>query len=193
MVNKIWIFLFIIGITYAIFTGRAATINEAILSSPKASIEMILNLTGLFILWNGLLQVAKDCGLISAFARLIHPVTRFLFPELPKQHEVHGLIASNMAANMLGLGSVATPLGIKAMKEMKKINGDKDHATRSMITLLLINTSSLTLIPTTIVSMRKINGSINPSNVIPMIILATSLSTFFAIVVDRLFAKLSKK
>ncbi len=187
MVNKIWIFLFILGIAFAIYNNKIADVNNALLEAPQESVTMILNLTGLYILWNGFLQIAKDCGLIDAFAKKIYCVTKYIFPELPKDHNVHGYLASNIAANILGLGSVATPLGIKSMEEMKKINENKDTASRSMITLILINSSSLTLIPTTIISLRKIYGSSEPTKILPLIILTTILTTTSALIIDRIF------
>ncbi|HEY8364314.1 MAG TPA: spore maturation protein [Haloplasmataceae bacterium] len=187
MVNKIWLFLFIIGISFAIYNNRIVEVNNALLEAPQESVMMILNLTGLYILWNGFLQIAKDCGLIDALARKIYIITKYIFPDLPKDHEVHGYLASNIAANVLGLGSVATPLGIKAMEEMKKINDNKDEASRSMITLILLNSSGLTLIPTTIISLRKIYGSSNPTSVLPFIIVCTCITTFCALLIDRIF------
>src|SRR5690606_14007995 len=144
---------------FAIYNNKIVEVNNALLEAPQDAVTMIINLTGLYILWNGLLQVAKDCGLIDAFAKKIYRITKIIFPELPKNHDVHGYLASNIAANILGLGSVATPLGIKAMEEMKKINHNKDTASRSMITLILLNSSCLTILPTTIISLRKIYGS----------------------------------
>lgn len=162
------------------------------MSAPQDSISIILNLTGLYILWSGLLRIAKDSGLIDVFAKRIYFITKFLFPELPKDHDVHGYIASNIAANILGLGSVATPLGIKSIEEMKKINNNKDTASRSMITLILLNSSCLTLLPTTIISLRKIYGSNEPSNVMPYIIISTILSTICALIIDRIFYRINK-
>lgn len=192
MVNKIWLLLFIIGIGFAIYNNKIVELNNALLEAPQDAVTMIINLTGLYILWNGLLQIAKDCGLIDAFAKKIYRVTKILFPELPKNHDVHGYLASNIAANMLGLGSVATPLGIKAMEEMKKINHNKDEASRSMITLILINSSCLTILPTTIISIRKIYGSTEPTKVFPYIIIASTLTTLCAIIIDRIFYYFNK-
>ncbi|QVK16991.1 spore maturation protein [Mycoplasmatota bacterium] len=192
MVNKIWIFLFIIGIGFAIYNNKVVELNNALLNAPHDSVTMILNLTGLYILWNGFLQIAKDCGLIDAFAKKIYFITKYIFPELPKEHDVHGYLASNIAANILGLGSVATPLGIKSMEEMKKINKNKKTASRSMITLILINCSCLTLLPTTIISLRKIYGSTEPTKVLPLVIIGTTLSTLCAIILDRIFYYLNK-
>lgn len=193
MVNKIWLLLFIIGIAFAIYNNRIIEINNTLLEAPQEAVKLILNLTGLYIFWNGILQIAKDCGLIEKFARRIYFLTKLIYPELPENHEVHGYLASNMAANMLGLGSVSTPLGIKAMEEMKKLNGNKDSASRSMLTLVLINSSCLTLLPTTIISLRKVYGSSDPTKIIPLIILTSFLTTMTAIIIDRIFYFLNKK
>ncbi|NLG82183.1 MAG: spore maturation protein [Bacilli bacterium] len=193
MVNKIWLLLFIIGIAFAIYNNRIIEINNTLLEAPQEAVKLILNLTGLYIFWNGILQIAKDCGLIEKFARRIYFLTKLIYPELPENHEVHGYLASNMAANMLGLGSVSTPLGIKAMEEMKKLNGNKDSASRSMLTLVLINSSCLTLLPTTIISLRKVYGSSDPTKIIPLIILISFLTTMTAIIIDRIFYFLNKK
>src|SRR5690554_67219 len=184
MVNKIWLFLFIIGIGYAIYNDKVEEVNNALLDAPQEAVMLIISLTGLYILWTGLLQIAKDCGIIDAFAKKIYVFTKYIFPELPKDHDVHGYLASNIAANILGLGSVATPLGIKSMKEMKKINKNKDTASRSMITLILINSSCLTLLPTTIISLRKIYGSAEPTKVLPFIIIGTTFTTICEIIID---------
>jgi spore maturation protein A len=192
LVNKIWVFLFLIGIVFAVINNKIPEVNDALLSAPGESVRLLINLTGLYILWSGLLQVAKDSGLIDAFAKKIYRVTKFLFPELPKDHEVHGLIASNMAANILGLGSVATPLGIKAFEEMKKLNDNKDTASRSMITLILINCAGFTLIPTTLVSLRKIYGSEDPTKVLPIVVLITFFASICAVIIDRIFNHFNK-
>lgn len=193
MVNKVWLLLFIIGISFAIINGNIKAVHEAIFEAPKEGVTLLLNLAGLYILWCGILEIVKDTKLIDIFAKKIYFITRFLFPELPKDHPVHGYIATNMASNILGLGSVSTPIGIKAMEEMKKLNGDSDQASRSMITLILINTSCLTLIPTSIISLREINGSVNSVGVLPLVVITTLLSTCSAILLDRFFYRLSKR
>lgn len=148
---------------------------------------LLINLSGLYILWSGILEIVKDLKLIDLFSRKIYPITKRLFPELPKDHPVHGYIASNIVSNMLGLGSVATPLGIKAMKEMQELNGNKKVASRSMVTLVIINASALTLLPTTLISLREINGSEQSVSVLPLIFVTTIISTMFAIILDRIF------
>ena len=193
MVNKIWLFIFIVGIVFAIFNNRVININNTLLEAPGEAVMLILNLTGLYILWSGLMQIAKDAGIIDFFARKIYFVTKFLFPELPKDHDVHGYLASNIVANMLGLGSMATPFGIKSMEEMKKINDNKNTASRSMLTLIILNSSCLTLLPTTIISLRKIYGSESPAGVVPLIMIGTTLSTICALIIDRIFYFFNRK
>ncbi len=192
MINKLWLMLLILGILYALISGNIANLNMILLESPTNAIMLVLKLAGMLIFWNGMLQVAYDSGLVKKISKKIKFITHWLFPELPKNHEVHGLIATNLVANIVGLGSLSTPIGIRAIKEMKKISGT-DEASNSMITLLLINTSSLTILPTTIVTMRFVHGSVNPTSVIPLIIIASSITTFFAITLDRIIRKILHK
>lgn len=185
MINKIWLFLFLIGFAFAFINGNVKAVHEAIFTAPKEGIMLILNLSGLYILWSGILEIVKDLKLIEKLAKKIYPITRFLFPELPKDHAVHGYIASNFISNMLGLGSVATPLGIQAMKAMQELNPDKKVATRSMVTFVVINASSLTLLPTTLISLREINGSNYSVGVLPLVLMVSFFTTCFAILVDQ--------
>ena len=114
-------------------------------------------------------------------------VVKILFPEIPEGDKAIGYISSNVVMNMLGLGNAATPFGLKAMSELKRLNNDSDVASRSMITFLVINTASVTIVPTTVISLRLANGSINPTEIVPVTIITTFLSTFLAILLDRLF------
>ena len=144
-------------------------------------------------LWLGIMSIAKDSGLIDIFAKKLNKVLKILFPEIPENHEALTYISSNIIMNMLGVGNAATPFGLKAMKEMQKLNNNKDVASRSMITFLVINTSSVTIIPTTIISFRILNNSINPTGVVPLCIITTIISCIFGIVLDRLFYLLTRK
>ncbi len=193
MVNTIWLLILIIATSYAILTGSISEVNDAIFSAPKSSVYLVLELTGMLMFWTGMLNVAKKSGMIDFIAGKFSKITHYLFPEIPKQHHVHGLIATNLVANLLGLGSVATPIGIKTIKEMRKLNDDKDVASNSMITLIIINTSSLTVIPTTIVTLRYVHGSANPTLVIPIIIIASSMTTIIAILLDRIIRRKKNK
>lgn len=193
MINKIWLFLFMLGIGFAFFNGKIEAVHQALFSAPKTTMQLMFNMMGLYILWNGILEIVKDTKLIDVLARRIYFITRYLYPELPKDHPVHGYIATNLASNILGLGSVSTPLGIKAIQEMKKINGNRDVASRSMITLILINSACFTLVPTTLISLREVAGSKNSVGILPYVILASMLTTLVAILVDRLFYRLNKQ
>lgn len=193
MINYIWAFFIIIGILYGIITGNTENINNTLINSGTTAIEMIFKLIPLMCLWLGLMNIAKDSGLINILAKKLNKVLKILFPEIPQNHEALTYISSNIILNMLGVGNAATPFGLKAMKEMQKLNNNKDTATRSMITFLVINTSSVTIIPTTIISFRILNNSINPTGIVPLCIIATIVSCVFGVILDRLFYLLTRK
>ena len=160
-------------------------LNAATLDAATTSVEICIGLIGIMALWLGLLNVAKDAGLVDAFARLLRPLMRVLFPEIPDGHPAQGAVLMNLSANMLGLDNAATPMGLKAMRELQELNPVKDTATNSMAMFLAINTSSITLIPFTIIGYRALNGSKNPAEPIMGMLLATLLSTIVAIFVTR--------
>ena len=193
MINYIWAFFIIIGIIYGVITGNVESINNTLINSGTNAIEMIFKLIPLMCLWLGLMNIAKDSGLIDILSKKLNKVLKILFPEIPENHEALTYISSNIILNMLGVGNAATPFGLKAMKEMQKINKDKDVASRSMITFLVINTSSVTIIPTTIISFRILNNSINPTAIVPLCIITTVLSCIFGIILDRLFYLLTRR
>lgn len=136
-------------------------------------------------LWLGLMNIAKESGLLVKIAHFLQPIIKFLFPEIPKDHEAISFISSNIVMNMLGLGNAATPFGLKAMKSLQSLNKKKDTATRSMITFLVINTASVTVIPTTVISFRLINGAKNPTDIVLCSIITTLLSCIFGLILDR--------
>ena len=187
MINYIWAFFIIIGIVYGIFTGNTQSINNTLINSGTSAIEMIFKLIPLMCLWLGIMNIAKDSGLIDILAKKLNRILKVLFPEIPENHEALTYISSNIIMNMLGVGNAATPFGLKAMKEMQKLNKNKDVASRSMITFLVINTSSVTIIPTTIVSFRVLNNSVNPTAIVPLCIITTVISCIFGIIFDRIF------
>ncbi|MDD2409377.1 MAG: nucleoside recognition domain-containing protein [Bacilli bacterium] len=173
MVNIIWGIFIIIGISYSIITGKALIINNEIIASGTAAFDLITDMMPLLVIWMGLMKIAEKSGLIKKIAELMTPILSLLFPKIPKGHESIGYIASNVAVNMAGLGSAATPFGLKAMQKLQELNPDKKRATTSMITFLVLNTSGVTIVPTTIISLRMMYGSANPTIVIPTCILAT--------------------
>lgn len=192
MVNKIWGFFIIVGIIFCLITGNISKINNEILSSGKESLDLIMKLFPIIALWLGIMKIAVSSGLLRKLSSLLKPLLKFLFPEIPNDHESLDYISSNIIANMFGLGSAATPFGLKAMKSLQELNDKKDTATRSMITFLVINTSGVTIIPTTIISMRLMHKSSNPTCIIIPCIIATSLATIGGVIIDRLLARRCK-
>lgn len=193
MVNKIWIFFICLGITFCLCTGNIETLNNTILNSGKNTLDMILKIFPVMALWLGIMNIAKESGLLNKFSQKIYPLMHKIFPEIPKNHESLGFICSNIIANMFGLGNAATPFGLKAMKSLQEINPKKDEASRSMITFLVINTSGVTIIPTTVISLRMMYESKNPSEIILATIITTIISLMCALLIDYIFAKGNKK
>ena len=187
MMNYIFGLFIIIGIIYSFLTGNTTYINESLITSGEKAITMIMNLIPLLCLWLGVMKIASTSGLLGKISQKLTKIIHPLFPELPKDSEAISYIATNIAMNMLGTGGGATPFGLKAFEEMQKTNPKKDTATRSMITFLVINTASVTIIPTTVISIRALNKSANPSEIITASIIVTILSCLFGIIMDRVF------
>ena len=189
MVNIIWTIFIVSGIIYAIVTNNVDVVNNTIMESSKTSLDMIIQIFPVLALWMGLMNIAEKSKLLDKFSNLISPVLTKLFPEIPRGHESLSYIASNIIANVFGLGSAATPFGLKAMESLQKLNKKKDTASRSMITFLIINTSGVTLVPTTIISMRMMYKSTNPTVILLACIIGTTCSTIGGIFVDKIFTK----
>jgi spore maturation protein A len=170
-------------------TASGKRLNGALLDAAKVSVEICIGLIGIMALWLGLLNVAKDAGLIDAFARVMRPFMRWLFPEVPDGHPAQGAMLMSFAANMLGLDNAATPMGLKAMEELQTLNPVKDTATNSMALFLAINCGSITLIPFTIIGFRAIKGSQNPTEIIAGTLLASLASVVAAVTAARLLAR----
>lgn len=187
MVNLIWAGMTIIGVIFAILNGTMNEVNEAVFKGAKEAVTLCIGLISILVFWLGMMKIAEDSGLLKTIAHICRPIVKRLFPEIPNDHPAMGYILSNMMANMFGLGNAATPLGIKAMEEMKRLNGGKNEASRSMITFLAINTSSITLIPTMIISIRMNYDSANPTDIVSTTLIASICSTFGAILIDRYF------
>ena len=193
MVGYIWAFLISIGIIYALVTGNISVINDSILTNANEALELILNLLPIIVLWTGILKIAEESGLLYKFANFLKPILRVLFPSIPENNKALGYISSNIAANMLGLGSAATPAGLKAMKELQEINKEKDTASEPMITFLVLNTAGVTIIPTTILALRTAFHSSNASEIILPAILATCCSSIAGLTLDYFIRKRKKR
>lgn len=192
MVNIIWAALIFIAIIYSFFTGNVDTINNGILTHATSGFNLILEMMPLIVLWTGIMKIAEESGLLKVFSRMLNPLLSKLFPSLHKDHKALGYIASNIAANMLGLGSAATPFGLKAMEELQKDNPKKDTATDAMITFLVLNTGGVTLIPTTVIALRIMHGSANPTEIIITSIIATSISSISGLLLDYFIRRRNK-
>ncbi len=190
--NYIWFALIIVAVIVAAFTGRMDAVTDTAVDSAKTSVELAIGLIGVMALWLGLMKIAEKAGLIGALAKLLRPLMVKIFPDVPGDHPAMGSMIANIAANMLGLGNSATALGLKAMKDLQTINKDKDSATNAMSTFLAINTSSVTIIPATVIAIRVSAGSTAPAEIIGPAIVATLVSTIVAIFASRFLQRFSK-
>jgi spore maturation protein A len=182
MLNYLWGIMIVLGITVGVLRGNIAEVSSATLNSSKEAVSLCITMLGIMAMWTGLMQVAKKCGLIASLTRVLRPVLRLLFPDIPKDHIVNEYLASNIIANILGLGWAATPMGLMAMRELKKLNHDSDVASCDMCTFLIVNISSLQLIPVNIIAYRSQYGSVNPAEILGAGIIATLISTFVGVV-----------
>lgn len=187
MVNIIWVVMTIIGIVFAMANGTMDEVNKAIFTGAKEAVTICIGLISVLVFWLGLMNIAEEAGLLKRLSRLFQPLITRLFPEVPKDHPAMGFILSNMIANLFGLGNAATPMGIKAMEQLKILNENRSSASRSMITFLAINTSSITLIPTTVIAIRMNYGSAAPTEIVGTTLAASLFSTAAAIMIDRYY------
>lgn len=187
MINYIFGLFIIIGIFYGFINGNSSVINDSLISSGEDAIEAIVKMIPLLCLWLGVMKIASASELIEKVSRRLSSFIHPLFPELKKDSDSIGYISTNIVMNMLGLGSGATPFGLKAMKSMQEENAKKDTASRSMITFLVINTASVTIIPTTVISFRTLNHSHNPTEIVGACIITTIISCVLGLVFDRIF------
>lgn len=187
MINYIWIGMTIIGLIFAAINGTMKEVNEAIFQSANEAVTLCIGLISILVFWLGMMRIAQESGLLEKLANVCKPLVLKLFPEVPSNHPAIGYILSNFIANLFGLGNAATPLGIKAMEQLKELNGGKTVASRSMITFLALNTSGLTLIPTTVIAIRMNYNSQDPTDIVGPTLIATICATTAAILIDRYF------
>ncbi|MBI4547335.1 MAG: nucleoside recognition protein [Ignavibacteriae bacterium] len=205
MLNYIWLTLIVIGISVAVWNDLSKppdpsantplptlnkVTNEGIVNSAKTAVTLAIGLIGIMALWLGIMKIAEQSGLIAILASILKPITTRLFPDVPADHPAMGAMIMNISANMLGLANAATPLGLKAMEELNKLNKKLGTATDAMCTFLVINTSNVQLIPATVIAIRAAAGSANPTEILGPAILATTVSTIVGVITVKLFAKL---
>ena len=194
MLNYLWAGMILVGIIFAAFTGRMPDITNAALDSSKEAITLCITMMGVMSFWVGLMEIAAKAGIITSASRKIRPLIRFLFPELPEDHPAQEHITTNIIANVLGLGWAATPAGLRAMEELGKLEEDRRKgrlpgpvrkrgiASNEMCTFLIINISSLQLIPVNVIAYRSQYGSVNPAAIVGPGIAATAVSTIVAVI-----------
>lgn len=181
MMNKVWLGLIIAGVVVAAFGGRMDEVSVGIMNSVSSAVELFIGLMGIMALWTGVMRVAEKSGLVRQLSKVIRPALKLVFADVPKDHPAMGAMIMNIAANMLGLGNAATPLGVNAMKELQRLNPQPTKATNAMCTFLVINTSSVQLIPATVIGIRAAAGSINPTEIVGTALVATTVSTMVGI------------
>lgn len=192
MMNAIWATLFFSGIVVAAVTGRIGAVTAGLLSGARDGVLVSFGLIGIIAFWLGMMRIAEQAGLVGSLTRLVRPIARWLYPSVPQDHPAMGALIANMSANILGLGNAATPLGLKAMRELQTLNDSTHSASDAMCTLLALNTASLTLIPATMIGLRLEFGSRQPAEIVGPTIVATFIATAAAVFFDRYYRARSR-
>jgi len=172
---------------------KLGQVTSAAIKAASTGVEIAIGLIGVMALWLGVMKVAEDAGMIKILARIVRPITKRLFPKIPSDHPAIGSMLMNIAANMLGLSNAATPLGLKAMEELDKLNTKKGEATDDMITFLVINTSAITIVPATAIAIRASLGSANPQKIVIPSIIAASMATIVGVTTVKLIQYFQNK
>lgn len=184
--NKVWMFMLLISIAIGLWKGLAPEMMESIFDSTKNATENCLNIVGMLCLWSGIMKIAEKCGLVKKLSKFVSPILNILFPKLKKNSEARGFIALNMTANILGLGNVATPLGLDAMEKMQENNKNKDKLTDEMMMLIVLNSASIQLLPTSIIALRVAHNSENPVIVVVPILISSFVSVLSGIILVKI-------
>ena len=188
MLNYLWFGMLVIGFAVGIMNGRIEAVTKAAMDSAQNAVEISIALMGIMCLWTGLMNVAEKSGLIRYIARVLKPILRFIFPDIPYKHPAVGAIMMNLVANFMGLGNAATPLGLKAMSELQKLNTRKDTATNAMCMFLVLNTSVIQLVPATVIAIRSAAGASNPTEVIGPIWVTSLCSTIAGVTAVKILS-----
>ena len=187
MIALLWLTLIFIGMITYLITGNSYSLNTNLIYSINSGFDLLIKILPGIILWSGLMKIAEDSKILDKLSKLFSPLLKRLFPKIPKDNKALGYISSNIVANMLGLGSVATPFGLKAMKELQKININKEEASYEMQTFLVINTAGVTIIPSMVITLRVSYNSVNPFIILIPSIIITFLSCLFGIIINMIW------
>ena len=193
MLNIIWCFFIIASIIYSVITGTFIDVNNSIFESMKTTTTLIISLFGSICFWNGIMNIAKNTNLINKIKFVVKPIIRVLFNDIDENSECYENISINITSNLLGLGNASTPCGLKAIEEMQKENCSVTRLTNNQILFILINTASIQIIPTTIVSIRASIGSKNPSCIIAGVWFASCITFLSIIIISKIYFKFRKK
>lgn len=208
MLNYLWGYMILIGLAVGVVTGQVEAVSNASIDSAGEAVTLAVTMLGIMSMWTGLIEVARRAGLMDSMTKGLRPVLRFLFPRLPSEHKVNEYLTANIVANLLGLGWAATPMGLKAMKELAVIERERiaekepvlsadevqlTKASDEMCTFLVINISSLQLIPVNVIAYRAQYGSVNPAAIVVPGLIATTVSTVVAIIFCRLMCRKGEK
>ncbi len=189
MLSVIWLLLVVGGFVYAGLNGDVEAVTTAALAAAGNAVDTVLSFVGVMCLWLGMVRIAERSGLVKACSRLVSPVVRVLFPEVPPQHPAMGALVMNIGGNLLGMGSAATPFGLKAMVELQTLNDQPDEASHAMCRFVILNTSGLTLVPAAVIGLRSGLGSRAPAEIVSTVFVATAASTLTALSVDALLRR----
>ena len=192
MLNFIWCFFIIISIIYSIFFGSFTDVNNSIFEAMQSTVSLIISLFGSMCFWNGIMNIVKNTSMINKIKFFINPLIKKLFPNIDENSDCYKNISMNMTSNLLGLGNSATPCGLKAIEDMQKENINKDKLTNNQILFILINTASIQLIPTTIISIRTSLNSKNPSVIILSVWFASIITFLAMIFITKIYFKFRK-
>ena len=185
MLNYIWPIFIIISVIYAMVGGNTEDVNNGIFNSCKEAVELSVTFLGTLCLWTGLMEIVKNTSIISKLKKLLIPVMKMLFPRIKKNDEVYNEISMNIIANILGLGNAATPIGIKAMEKLQKENKKKDTLSDEMMMLIVLNTASIQIIPTTVIAIRNSLNSANPTTIIIPVWISTICAAVCGIIATK--------
>lgn len=186
MVNYIWAFLIVIGTLVGLINGNAQAVSEAAVKGATDAALLCVSLIGAYALWLGVLNIANAAGLVQGIAKKMRRIIRWLFPGIPDNNPATGYITLNIVANMLGMGNAATPFGLKAMRELQELNPDKHRASDSMCMLLIVNASSVQILPLTVIALRSAAGSAAPAEIVISTLLATAVTTTVGIIAGKI-------
>lgn len=189
MLNKLWPYFIIISVIYSIIFGNIDALNSSIFLATKEAVDLCLTLLGTMCLWNGIMQVASKTNIINKLKKILKPILKILFPNINENEKVEDEISMNIIANVMGLGNAATPMGLKAMKSLQKKNKDKKTLSNEMAMLIVINTASIQLIPTTVLAVRNSLGSTNISKIILPVWISTICVAVFVVCLSKILMK----